>query len=353
MMTARRVLALLLFTMASVHAWGALAITTTSPLPNGAVGVIYSQVLQATGGTPPYTWGVGAPFGQSGLLSGLTLSTNGTLSGTPTSAGTQTISVTVTDSSVLTAPNTATASLALTIVPVPTLSLSGLPTAANQQGTLTISLSNAFPLPLSGTLTLTFASAAGVDDPNIQFVQSGAATGSRQVSFTIAAGSTTAAFTNGVTKLATGTVAGTITIAPSALAYGNGQSVPAPAPSVITIKPTPPVITKIVITNVTGGFNIAVTGYSTPRDMTSALFHFTPTTGTNLAATDVTVQLGTAFINWYNSSASNAFGSQFTVTVPFTFQVSSGPISIAPVAALTVSLTNSIGISTTSNPASP
>jgi hypothetical protein len=346
-MTPRCIRICLLFAMAALHAWGALTITTTSPLPGGTVGVPYSQLLQATGGTPPYTWTA------TGVPAGLTLSSNGTLSGTPTATGTSGIVVTVTDSAVTTAANTSSANLSLTISALPTLTLTGLPTAANQQALFAATLSNPFPFALSGTLTLTFAPAAGVDDPNIQFVQSGAASGSRQVAFTIAAGSTVALFTNGTTRIATGTVAGTITITPSALSYGNAQSIPASPPSTITIKATPPVITRVAITNVTGGFNVAVTGYSTPRDMASALFHFTPTTGTNLAATSATVQLATPFINWYASSASNAFGSEFTVTVPFTFVVSTGPISIAPVAALTVTLTNSAGVSETSNPASP
>jgi hypothetical protein len=343
-MPARRAVISILFAMASVNASGALTVTTASPLPSGTVGVTYAQVLAATGGTPPYTWTA------TGLPAGLTLSSSGTLSGTPTASGTQTIAVTVTDSSVLTAPNTGSASLALTIAPLPAFSLTGLPTTAGQQALFTAAISSPFPVPLSGTLTLTFAPTGGIDDPNIEFVQNGASTGSRQVSFTIAAGSTTAVFTGGTTRLATGTVTGTITITPSALTY-DGGSIPAAAPFTITIKPTPPVITRLVITDVAsssnsaGGFNIAVTGYSTPRDMTSAQFHFTPTTGTNLATTDVTVQLGTPFVNWYNSSASDAFGSEFTVTVPFTFQVPSGPISVAPVAALTVTLTNSIGTS--------
>jgi hypothetical protein len=340
-MTARCIRIFLLLALAALHAWGALTITTASPLPGGTVGVPYSQVLQATGGTPPYTWT------STSVPAGLTLSSNGTLSGTPTATGTSSIVVTVTDSAVTTAPNTGSANLSLTINALPTLTLTGLPTTANQQALFTASLSSPFPLALSGTLTLTSAPAVGVDDPNIQFVQSGAASGSRQVAFTIAAGSTVALFANGTTRIATGTVAGTITITPSALSYGNSQSIPASPPSTITIRATPPVITRVAITGVSGGFNIAVTGYSTPRDMTSAQFHFTPTTGTNLAATDVTVPLNTAFINWYASSASNAFGSEFTVTVPFTFVVSTGPVSIAPVAALTVTLTNSAG---TSNP---
>ena len=71
-----------------------LAITAPS-LPSGQVNVAYNQALAATGGTAPYTWTV-----QSGTLpAGLTLSTAGVLSGTPTSAGTYTFALTVTDSS--------------------------------------------------------------------------------------------------------------------------------------------------------------------------------------------------------------------------------------------------------------
>jgi uncharacterized repeat protein (TIGR03803 family) len=59
-------------------------ITTNSPLPNGAVGSTYSQALAATGGTAPYSWSL--PSG--GLPTGLTLSSSGVISGTPTSTGT-------------------------------------------------------------------------------------------------------------------------------------------------------------------------------------------------------------------------------------------------------------------------
>jgi hypothetical protein len=59
-----------------------LQIATTS-LPTGHVLTAYSSTLQATGGTPPYTWSL-----SSGLLpNGLTISSNGTISGTPALAG--------------------------------------------------------------------------------------------------------------------------------------------------------------------------------------------------------------------------------------------------------------------------
>lgn len=76
-----------------------LSITTTT-LPNGTVNTAYSETLQASGGTPPYTWTVATG---STLPSWLTLSGSGTswtLSGTPTAAAVATFSLTVTDSSV-------------------------------------------------------------------------------------------------------------------------------------------------------------------------------------------------------------------------------------------------------------
>jgi hypothetical protein len=75
-----------------------LSITTTT-LPNATVGTAYNAPLDASGGTPPYTWTVATG---STLPAGLTLGGSGTtwtLSGTPTAAATSNFSLTVTDSS--------------------------------------------------------------------------------------------------------------------------------------------------------------------------------------------------------------------------------------------------------------
>jgi len=68
---------------------------STSTLPGGQVGTVYSQTLAATGGTTPYTW-----TRKSGSLpAGLSLSTAGVISGTPTTAATSTFTVQVKDKS--------------------------------------------------------------------------------------------------------------------------------------------------------------------------------------------------------------------------------------------------------------
>ena len=76
----------------------ALAITT-SLLPAGATGSIYSQTLAATGGSPPYQWSITA----GAVPPGLVLATGGALTGTPTAAGTYTFTVQAKDAGGLTA----------------------------------------------------------------------------------------------------------------------------------------------------------------------------------------------------------------------------------------------------------
>jgi hypothetical protein len=67
----------------------------TKTLPAATVGTTYSQTLAAVGGTTPYVWSI-----TSGALPiGLTLSTSGVISGTPSTAGTSTFTVNVSDSS--------------------------------------------------------------------------------------------------------------------------------------------------------------------------------------------------------------------------------------------------------------
>jgi hypothetical protein len=76
-----------------VNIGGAVTVTLSpTALPNGTVGTSYSAQISASGGTSPYT------FSKTGTLpTGLTLSSAGLLSGTPTAAGTYTFTVTATD----------------------------------------------------------------------------------------------------------------------------------------------------------------------------------------------------------------------------------------------------------------
>lgn len=66
---------------------------TPATLPASSAGTVYTQALSASGGVAPYSFALSAGT----LPAGLTLTGSGTLSGTPTEAGTFNVSVTATD----------------------------------------------------------------------------------------------------------------------------------------------------------------------------------------------------------------------------------------------------------------
>ena len=69
------------------------SITTSTALPSGVTGTPYSIPLRASGGTVPYSWTLTG----GKLAPGLTLRSDGGLTGTPTLAGAYTFTATVTD----------------------------------------------------------------------------------------------------------------------------------------------------------------------------------------------------------------------------------------------------------------
>jgi hypothetical protein len=68
-------------------------ITAPSSLPQGSVGVEYSQQFVAVGGAPPYAWSVAS----SALPPGLSLGAGGLLSGVPTVSNNYAFFVSVSD----------------------------------------------------------------------------------------------------------------------------------------------------------------------------------------------------------------------------------------------------------------
>ena len=67
---------------------------TTTELPPAELNTPYMATLEAVGGTPPYTWSLAS----GSLPPGLSLSSDGTITGTPTATGTFTFSLEVVDS---------------------------------------------------------------------------------------------------------------------------------------------------------------------------------------------------------------------------------------------------------------
>ncbi len=303
-----------------------LKITTTGISPP-VLGASFSLGFGATGGTPPYVWTA------TGLPPGVTFTSDGTLSGTPTALGTSAVTITVTDANRQTA--TETISLVVTLPSAPGVSFNGLPTTgtAGSQATTPVTFNTTYPVDVTVRLTLTFAPVSGADDPNIQF-----STGGRTTTVTVKAGSTTSLTTVGVQ---TGTVAGVITITGQLIASNGTDITPTPPPTrTITIGPAAPTISSVSGATTSTGFTVTIVGFDPTRSITQVTLTFTPAAGSTLQTTTFTISAQALFSAWYQSSASAQYGSQFSFTIPFTV---SGNVS--GIASVTVTLTNATGTS--------
>jgi len=118
-------------------------IVTTTALSNGTAGAAYpSTNLQASGGVPPYAWSV--TTAATTFPPGLTLSSTGQITGTPTAAATYNFTVQVKDLQ----NTTATANLSILVNPGPTLLT--ITTTSSQLPTGTVSTAYATNLTASG-----------------------------------------------------------------------------------------------------------------------------------------------------------------------------------------------------------
>jgi hypothetical protein len=120
---------------------------TTSSLPNGTVNSAYSAALQSAGGTGTITWSLA----QGSLPAGLTLGSSGTISGSPTTAGTANFTVSATDSS--SPPQTKTQGLSITVNPVLSITTTSLPSGTVATAYSQNILTNGGTLPITWSVT--------------------------------------------------------------------------------------------------------------------------------------------------------------------------------------------------------
>jgi hypothetical protein len=307
---------------------GSLRITTSS-LAGAIQNSNYAQQLQATGGTPPYTWTTSA----GSLPVGLTLSTAGMLSGIPTTTGSKDIPVNLSDA------RGTTTSLTLPLMvfpPMGALSIPNIPAtlAPAQQTGVNLSISSPYPATLTGELRLSFAanSAVPVDDPMVRF-----SNGTRAVSFEIPANSTAAIFSTPV-MLLTGTVAGTIQM------MANIRNGPTNLQAgIVDILPVAPQLTNVVAAHTPAGIEISVTGYSPVRSVSSVGFAFDVRTTSGIQRLNLNRSVETDFSAWYQNPVSAAFGSAFLFSQSFNVQGEASGIET-----VTITLTNQQGSSTSS-----
>lgn len=286
----------------------------------------------------------GAPLSTTfGSTNQLTAAVPGDLSQNPGSA-----QVSVLSNGVLSNP------IAFALVyPLSSITLSGLTATSvpTQPLSMNLVLASGAPTDLQGILTLSFVpNAAGVPngymDPALQF-----AAGGTTFNFTIKAGTTSP--TVSIPNIQQGTVAGQITVTLTSLLAGTLNVLPAaPLNASVTVPPLAPVVESCSVGAIaSGAFSVQLDAYSTPRDLASAIYSFTPASGAQITitaanggqvagTTQILVPVTTQLSQWFAGSASQPNGSVFSLQAPFTI---SGDASALQ--SVSVMLTNSVGAS--------
>lgn len=189
--------------------------------------------------------------------------------------------------------------------------------AAGSQARVGVQLSGPASQTLNGVLSMAYTPAGDLPrDPSVQFE-----TGGASVPFTVAQGSTAAAFSGSDSiGFQSGTIAANFVFSAS-LEAGAADVTPSPTPSrAASIPGGAPAISRVTVESVTAsGFTVVVEGFSSTREITQATFNFTGRSGIQVQPASVTPSgIAPAFQGWYQSEPSLAFGSMFTLTVPFT-----------------------------------
>jgi hypothetical protein len=213
-----------------------------------------------------------------------------------------------------------------------------------QQPSISLGLSTPYPLPVQGTLKLTFVSDVFTDDPAIQF-----ATGGRTVNFTIPANSTQASFNgNSSIALQTGTTAGTIVVTPSFAMLGGFDMTPS-APDTLTLaipRTAPQLLGASITSQTTAGFTLVLNGYTTTRSLRQIDVQFTPKQGESFSTTRLTIDVNATASSWFQSTASQAAGGSFLAAIPFVLQNGSSTDDLVHrLQSLSITATNETGTS--------
>jgi Abnormal spindle-like microcephaly-assoc'd, ASPM-SPD-2-Hydin len=218
------------------------------------------------------------------------------------------------------------------------------------QPSIGLTLASAYPVAITGTLTMSISGNLPAD-PAVQF-----ATGGRTVTFVIPANQTSAVFASSGNQIGiqTGTVAGTVTLTPTFATQAGSISLTPATPQTLqfTIAPAAPTLVAMQISDISQiGFTIEVTGFSTTRTATSLTIAFTPAAGYSMPTSSFTVDLSQASTLWFQSTGSQTFGGQFTLSIPFTLQGLPNSSSSAttpvvlPFSAVSATIANSTGTS--------
>ena len=204
---------------------------------------------------------------------------------------------------------------------------------ANEQPSVSLILESAYPVALTGDLTLTATGNNAVADPAVLF-----SNGTRTVSFRIPANTTQAVFNDSSTsaRFQTGTVAGTISIKPS-FSTTNGFSVTptdVPSATIAIAAAAPQLLSARLQDRTLTSFVVVVSGFTTARTLDKL--------NIQIGGSQYTVDLAAAAGAWFRNPTSQSFGSLFSIAFPV-----AGTTAAAAPASMSVNVTNEFGSSNT------
>jgi hypothetical protein len=242
-----------------------------------------------------------------------------------------TLAITVFDTSTLS--SSPPVSLTVTAPPVAATVTGPSTTPPGSQPDVTVALTAPYPVDLVGTLTIAFerSGTPQITDPALRFATSG----TTSISFPIPAGTTTIP----PIALQAGTIAGTITVPLTLTAAGTDVTPTNLAPVTIVVPPAIPLISGMTVTRSGSQLTVVVHGYSNTREVMTANFHFNAASGASIATSDLSLPADVIFnTNWYDTDASDAYGSTFTYT-----QIFNTSDDATSVGSVDMTLVNSVG----------
>jgi uncharacterized protein YhjY with autotransporter beta-barrel domain len=231
-------------------------------LPEATTRIAYSQALTATGGTAPYGFAITA----GALPQGLTLSSSGTLAGTPTTAGSFTFTATATDAN----GNTGTRSYTLTVV-APAIVLA----PATLQNARTGQAYSQALTATGGTAPYGFAITGGALPAGITIGTTGTLSGTPTAggTYTFTATATDANGNTGTRSYTLVSDAAQITVAPTTLPAGQVRA--ASSQALTATGGTAPYTYVIVAGTPPAGLTLATSGTLSGTPIQSGSFTFT------------------------------------------------------------------------------
>jgi hypothetical protein len=257
---------------------------TTSALPTGTAGTAYSQALQASGGTPGYTWSITS----GSLPAGMTLaSASGVISGTPTASGTSNFTVTVSDSgnpaqtksaatSIVVAPNLLTITTSLLSTGTAGTAYSQALQASGGTPGYTWSITSG-SLPTGLTLASTTGvisgtpTASGTSNFTVTVSDSGSPAQTKSAATSIVVGGTVLGITSSTLAAGTNAAAYSQTLQASGGTPGYTWSISAGSlPAGLTLAASSGVISGTPTTNGTSNFTVTVSDSGNPAQTKSA-----------------------------------------------------------------------------------